>query len=134
MGFILPHSLATRIIPRFWFGEKSDFSIVSHSLEELPYFFYPYYLLLGSSGLYHMAHGVAVAQQVLGIRKPDKGGWRTVVQSARFKILIGVGIVGLTSAVLAFGGWYYEPLRHRYPLWTEVGKVLAGEKVPTSHV
>ncbi|UJR80971.1 hypothetical protein [Sandaracinus amylolyticus] len=74
---------------------------VSFALWWQPVFFYPYFLLLGSAGLYHTLFGLSRAARLLGVRVPRVG--------ARARpIAVGALVGAVSLAVLAWGGWLYD--------------------------
>eukprot|EP00027_Filamoeba_sp_ATCC50430_P014908 CAMPEP_0168569942 /NCGR_PEP_ID=MMETSP0413-20121227/16451_1 /TAXON_ID=136452 /ORGANISM="Filamoeba nolandi, Strain NC-AS-23-1" /LENGTH=204 /DNA_ID=CAMNT_0008602521 /DNA_START=97 /DNA_END=708 /DNA_ORIENTATION=- len=100
--FIGGHVFFTRG-PFFKMGVPGNFGVVANGLFNLPVIFYPYYTLLGISGLYHLTYGAIQASKVLGYKPP---AW-TSVRSRTFWTWIGFGSAFLFSAVLAFGGNYF---------------------------
>ena len=100
--FIFGHIAATRL-PALLADAPPFFGGVSFSMHFAPWWFYPYYALLGIAGLYHAFYGIPVALGVLGVRAPQlvrrgPGFWAPVTA--------GAGVI--VAAVLAFGGFLYE--------------------------
>lgn len=95
---IVGHIAATRlpsVIDGVWLG----FAGLTFSMEWMPGIFYPYYVVLGLTGLYHGSYGAYLALRSLGVRLPTvtaMGGWATVPLVVA-SLLIGLG-------VLSFGG------------------------------
>lgn len=75
------------------------FAGLSFTLEYVPGYFYPYYLLFGSAALYHGINGLAIAAARLGWRVPLEG-----------RMLAGATLAGtalMLIALLGFGGVLY---------------------------
>jgi len=106
---IIGHVAATRL-PYVLYGKLADFSLVAWSLKMWPFAFYPYYILLGSCGLYHLSFGIQQAAKVFDIKLPKA----ISPKKKLFWVGIGVGAVALISAVLAFGGAYFEIPKERF--------------------
>jgi hypothetical protein len=62
-------------------------------------YFWPYYLLLGVAGWYHLVHGLSTAAAVF--RLP---GATALARPAVFRGLVGAGALALLLGVLGFGG------------------------------
>ncbi len=69
----------------------------------MPWFFYPYYGLLGIAGLYHLFYGVPVALGVLGVAAPQ-----SIRRGPGFWLPVGTGALVIVIALLGFGGLLYE--------------------------
>lgn len=97
--FIAGHVTAVRFLPAI-FGIRPRFEGVAFSLELLPGYFYPYYLLLGLAGAYHGLNGLAIAAARLG--RP--------VSLPRTWLYAGAGAAGVLTlvALLAFGGVLFD--------------------------
>ena len=118
------HVIATRG-PSLLLGKLVDMSYLSYSIAILPLFFYPYYMLLGVAGLYHLTNGVISVLRILNIRLP-KGV--TAPYSRMFWIWIGLcGIITLVS-ILSIGGNIFELDTSRFNEW----KIFASRYVPES--
>lgn len=100
--FIFGHIGATRL-PALLADAPPFFGGVSFSMHFAPWFFYPYYTLLGIAGLYHAFYGIPAALGVLGVRSP-----RVIRKGAGFWMPVTVGAGIIVAAVLAFGGFLYE--------------------------
>ncbi len=99
--FVFGHIAATRI-PALLADAPPFFGGVSFSLHYKPWWFYPYYGLLGIAGLYHVFYGVPVALGVLGVRAP-----RAIRRGAGFWVPVSVGAAIIVTALLGFGGVLY---------------------------
>ena len=97
--FIAGHVTAVRFLPAA-FGIRTGFDGIAFSLEFLPGYFYPYYLLLGLAGAYHLMNGLLVAAGRLGFRVPVSARW----------VYAGAGAAGALTlaALLGFGGVLFE--------------------------
>ena len=100
--FVFGHMAATRL-PALLVDAPPFFGGVSFSLHYLPWFFFPYYALLGIAGLYHLLYGVPVALGVLGIRAPQ-----AMRRGPGFWIPVSAGAAMIVVALLGFGGALYE--------------------------
>ncbi len=98
MIVIAGHVAAVRLIPAT-FGIRPGFEGVAFSLQFLPGYFYPYYLLLGLAGAYHGFNGFIVAAGRLGLQLRVAGRWSYAVAggAAAFTLV----------ALLAFGGMLF---------------------------
>jgi len=121
--FVGGHIVAARIIPLI-FNDKADFTLMSFSLEHWPLLFYPYFFVLGSSGVYHMAHGLVQAKQVLISSKND---WRKTTESTIFRVLVGITAISVASGILAFGGKYFSVNKSRYDVWYKLYNTIYPE-------
>lgn len=99
--FVFGHAAATRL-PALLADAPPFFGGVSFSLHFLPWFFYPYYGLLGIAGLYHAVYGIPVALGVLGVRTPQ-----AIRRGPGFWIPVGFGAAIIVTALLGFGGALY---------------------------
>jgi len=93
---VFGHALATRGVS-FFFGPFAEFAGVSFSLWWVPAYFYPYYFLLFMAGLYHGTMGAAMLLQRLGV-------WRSHPSSRIHAVVLGVGAIGVSLSLVAFGG------------------------------
>jgi succinate dehydrogenase/fumarate reductase cytochrome b subunit len=100
--FVFGHMAATRL-PALLADAPPFFGGVSFSLHFMPWFFYPYYALLGIAGLYHLFYGVPVALGVLGIRAPQ-----AIRRGPGFWIPVSAAATIIVLALLGFGGVLYE--------------------------
>jgi succinate dehydrogenase/fumarate reductase cytochrome b subunit len=91
--FILGHVTATRGASLVY-SVYPEFAGVAFTLQWVPAYFYPYYLLLGLAGFYHAIHGLRVALPVLGVRLP--------AAALRRRALVAVVAVG---SLLLVAGW-----------------------------
>lgn len=100
--FVFGHIAATRL-PAVLADAPPFFGGVSFSLHFLPWFFYPYYALLGIAGLYHAFYGIPVALGALGVRAP-----RWIRRGPGFWVPVAIGAAIVLTALLGFGGALYE--------------------------
>jgi len=100
--FVFGHMAATRL-PALLVDAPPFFGGISFSMHFIPWFFYPYYALLGIAGLYHLFYGVPVALGVLGIRAPQ-----SIRRGPGFWLPVGTGALVIVIALLGFGGVLYE--------------------------
>lgn len=100
--FVFGHIAATRL-PALLADAPPFFAGVSFSLHFMPWWFYPYYALLGIAGLYHTFYGIPVALGALGVHAPQ-----AIRRGAGFWVPVGVGAVVIVTALLGFGGVLYE--------------------------
>lgn len=99
--FIFGHMAATRL-PALLADAPPFFGGVSFSLHFMPWWFYPYYGLLGIAGLYHLFYGIPAALAVLGIRAPQ-----AIRRGPGFWLPVGAGAIMIVLALLGFGGVLY---------------------------
>ncbi|MBT8467896.1 MAG: hypothetical protein KJN97_04010 [Deltaproteobacteria bacterium] len=99
--FVFGHMAATRL-PALVADAPPFFGGVSFSLHYMPWFFYPYYALLGIAGLYHLFYGVPAALGVVGIRAPQ-----AIRRGPGFWIPVTTGAAMIVVALLGFGGVLY---------------------------
>jgi len=100
--FIFGHIGATRL-PALLADAPPFFGGVSFSMHFAPWWFYPYYGLLGIAGLYHAFYGIPVALAALGVRAP-----RFIRRGLGFWVPVTAGAGVIIAALLAFGGFLYE--------------------------
>ena len=100
--FVFGHMAATRL-PALLADAPPFFGGVSFSMHFMPWFFYPYYGLLGIAGLYHLFYGVPVALGVLGVAAPQ-----SIRRGPGFWLPVGTGALVIVIALLGFGGLLYE--------------------------
>ncbi|HSN84915.1 MAG TPA: hypothetical protein VLS88_20205 [Polyangiales bacterium] len=100
--FVFGHIAATRL-PAVLADAPPFFGGVSFSLHFLPWFFFPYYALLGIAGLYHAFYGIPAALGMLGVRAPQ---WTRRGPGFWGPVTVGAAIV--VTALLGFGGALYE--------------------------
>ncbi|MCA9708461.1 MAG: hypothetical protein KDK70_21605 [Myxococcales bacterium] len=101
LAFVFGHFAATRV-PSLVDGTWLGFAGLTFSIELLPAFFYPYYVMLALCGLYHGGYGSYLALRSLGVRLPTVarlGAWG--------RVPLYVGSVLLVLGVLSFGGHLY---------------------------
>ena len=104
---IIGHIFAVRG-PSWFFDLYPQFAGLAFSIDFAPYYFYPYYFLLGLGGFYHMLNGLSIAL-------PRLGGSMPLSTQVLRRVTWGAG--GLTvAALLGFGG-----------LWTDVGDPYQSE-------
>lgn len=112
--FVLGHVAATRL-PSLLDGAWIGFAGLSLTMQQLPGWFYPYYVLLGLCGLYHGSYGAYLALRALGVRLPSiaRLGARAYVPLAAAALLVVLG-------VLSFGGLFYsieDPRKAAFAGW-----------------
>jgi len=100
--FIWGHVAATRG-PSLLMNIESGFTAISFTFASLPYFFYPYYAMLGLSGLYHTVNGAMLAASIFGVRVPQglrygPGFWVPVGAASALLLL---GLAGLSGNLYA---------------------------------
>jgi succinate dehydrogenase/fumarate reductase cytochrome b subunit len=102
MVFIVGHVGATRL-PPLLAGAYPEFEGVAFTFQFLPLWFYPYYVLLALSGLFHAAIGLPLALAALSVRvRPElRRGARFWLPVYAFAALVLLGVAGL-------GGLLYE--------------------------
>jgi succinate dehydrogenase/fumarate reductase cytochrome b subunit len=100
--FVFGHMAATRL-PALLADAPPFFGGVSFSLHFMPWWFYPYYALLGIAGLYHLFYGVPVALGTLDVRAPQ-----AIRRGPGFWLPVGAGALIIVMALLGFGGVLYE--------------------------
>ncbi len=118
MLVILGHILAVRG-PSVFFDVYPGFAGLAFSIEFLPGFFYPYYLLLGMAGFYHALNGSGIALQRLRGRSGGRIGelgWRFVLPQRRLAIASSVAALVMVVSLLGFGG-----------VWFDVGDVASSD-------
>jgi succinate dehydrogenase/fumarate reductase cytochrome b subunit len=93
--FIVGHVAAVRGVPMLY-DVFPQFAGLAWSMQFAPYYFYPYYFLLGMAGLYHGANGLVIAAGRLG--------WRLPVSSRGLGSITAVGAVLMILALLSLGG------------------------------
>lgn len=127
---IVGHVLATRVAPTLATGPtatgKADFSFLAYATLAAPYFFWPYYLMLGMAGSIHLGLGLHLASRVLGRRLAgaSTGGHggpsvARLVAVFGFTAIVTAGVFG----ILARAG---DAPRHRFPEY----KALADKLLP----
>ncbi len=97
--FIWGHFLATRG-PSLFAGIEIGFSTITYTFAWLPYWFYPYYVGLALSGLYHGVNGALLAASIFGARVPrglryGPGFWLPFGAAATMVLLGVAGLAGL---------------------------------------
>ncbi len=100
--FIAGHTLATRGASVVY-GVYPEFEGLSFTLWWIPAFFYPYYITLALSGLYHGANGLLIALSTFFRPVPDR-----IRQGWRFWVPVGFAGVALVLGLFALGGQLFE--------------------------
>lgn len=118
------HVVATRS-PSLIYGRETDMTFLTFSLAALPWFFYPYYVGLGFSGLYHLGHGSLAALRIVGV---GLGKGATAPRSRPFWTFAAASAVIALSSILAIGGQLYPLDMTRFADW----RALAAELMPAS--
>lgn len=100
--FALGHFAATRGTALV-FGTAPQFAGVAWTFEWMPFYFWPYYTLLGLCGWYHAVHGLATAGALLHLR------WLAWLRRPlAFQLAVGAGVIGVVLGVLSFGGVLFD--------------------------
>jgi len=119
---IFGHIIATRG-PSVVRGVHPEFIGLNFSLTSVPYFFFPYYVLLALSGLYHGVNGAMVALTALRVRVPEP-----LRRGPIFIATLSVGALLLVIGVLSIGGVIFpvtsDPEHPFARLITELGASL----------
>lgn len=116
---IIGHVLATRIAPTLATGPtatgKADFSFLAFATLAAPYFFWPYYLMLGVAGSLHLGLGLHLASRVLIRRSaapaPGTHGGPSVARLVAvfgFTAMVFAGVFGILARAK-------DAPRHRFP-------------------
>jgi succinate dehydrogenase/fumarate reductase cytochrome b subunit len=98
---IVGHVAATRLLPTFGEGPtatlRADFSFLAYSLVNWPWFFVPYYFVLGTSGAIHLGLGVGQAAGLLsGKRLPARWVLRvSYLATAVLALGVTLGVYGM---------------------------------------
>jgi hypothetical protein len=127
LALIVPHALATRVIPVLVLDPPSvvDETYASATTMVLyPGAFHLYYAILGVAGAYHAAHGAASANRRLGLL--DQSDRTTRISAA-------VASVAMVSAVLAMSGIYFPVNLSRLPLFYPALKAANPFLPPLEH-
>jgi hypothetical protein len=93
------HVLAVRGSSWFY-GVYPEFAGLAFSIDAVPGYFYPYYLLLGVAGLYHGLNGAAIAAGRLG--------WRFALPGPVLARATAAGGVLTLLALGGLGGWFFD--------------------------
>jgi hypothetical protein len=111
---IVGHIFATRFQQTLFNPElDGDFALATYTLVHNGAFFFPYYFLFGSLGLFHLSFGFLKAfDLILGTRIHRK-----ITESAAFYFLMTVGSALIMSILLAFAGYYFDVQSPRVDLW-----------------
>jgi len=98
--FILGHVAATRG-PSLLLGIYPEFEGVSYSFVIAPYWFYPYYVVLGLAGVYHALSGLSLGVGTLGVKVPPRlrQGWGFWAPIGAASTLVLVGVLGLAGVL-----------------------------------
>lgn len=100
--FVLGHAFATRGVALL-FDAPLGFDGLAFTMVSAFAYFFPYYLLLGGAGLYHMLNGLSLALPRLGLRTPP---------AARSGRLVGAvwlaGVLALALGVASFAGAFHD--------------------------
>jgi succinate dehydrogenase/fumarate reductase cytochrome b subunit len=107
------HAIATRG-PGLIAGEPADFSFLTFSLVQAPWIFYPYYVLFGIAGAYHLVNGTLAALPVLRVHLSQR--W-LAPGARRFWVPAGVLAALVACGVLALGGAFFEVDTSRFSTW-----------------
>ncbi|GAB5452167.1 MAG: hypothetical protein Hals2KO_24950 [Halioglobus sp.] len=101
------HILAVRG-PSWFFDVYPGFAGISFTMDFAAWYFFPYYLLLGTAAFYHGLNGAGIALSRLGLGSPASGN---TLRNASI-----LAAVATAAALLAFAG-----------VWTETGDPYASE-------
>ena len=97
--FIGGHIVAVRG-PSWFYDIYPGFAGVAFSMEFAAWYFFPYYLLLGTAGFYHAFNGGGIALSRLGVKAPA---------SSRLLRNTSILAAGTTAAaLLAFAGVWFD--------------------------
>lgn len=95
---VVVHMAATRGAS-FFFGVYPEAAGVSFAFAWLPYFFWPYYLLLALSGLVHLGYGAPRAMATLRRTGDRSASSRPLALSLMVgAVLVALGVIGLSGA------------------------------------
>jgi succinate dehydrogenase/fumarate reductase cytochrome b subunit len=118
--FIVPHVVATRLIPLWKLGDSSliDYTLITHSaLHYGRLLFYPYYAVFGLAGFYHLTLGAKEAWNRVGAKGTRvKVYSRNILRTGTGMFLVVGGAVLLAAFFEACGGHgvIQIPMRHTY--------------------
>lgn len=101
MAVIVGHVLAVRGASWF-FDVYPGFRGLAFTLDYLPGYFYPYYLLLGLAGFYHGCNGVGIALKRLGLKSEFR------IPSRELGFASAFAGIGMVAALLGMGGVLFE--------------------------
>lgn len=101
------HIMAVRG-PSWFYGIYPGFEGLAFSIDFAPYYFFPYYFLLGVAGFYHGLNGLSMALPRLGLRFP--------LETPLLLRTSGVYALIMFAALLGFAG-----------VWTDVGAPYESE-------
>lgn len=121
MLVIVGHILAVRGSSWF-FDVYPGFAGLAFSVAAVPGSFYPYYFLLGVAGFYHAANGSSIAAARLG--------WSLHLSNSRLGIGTALAAVGMSAALLGFGGWLFEVGDPWQSDFAALALELVGERAP----
>lgn len=110
LAMVVGHIIATRG-PSLVLGVYPESLGLAFSLQWIPLWFWPYYALLGLSGVAHLGYGVPRALSVVR-RHADRSA-----SSRPLAIALGVAGVAVLVGLLGIGGLLYEigdPFAHAY--------------------
>lgn len=104
---IIGHVLATRVAPTLMRCEglpcSADFSYLAYATLWVPWFFWPYYLLLGLCGALHLGFGLYLARRILlpgGAPQADSGAARLQTFAAiALSMIVLAGVLGILLRV-----------------------------------
>lgn len=97
--FIGGHIFAVRG-PSWFAGVYPGFEGLAFSIDFAPYYFFPYYFLLGVAGFYHATNGVSVALGRLGVPLGISG--------SALRTSTAVAAVLMVTALLGFAGAFFD--------------------------
>ena len=99
---VVGHVLAVRG-PSWFFDVYPGFAGLAFSIDYLPGFFYPYYLLLGMAGFYHGLNGVGIAARRLGM-----GAGFGPLPARGVAVASGFAALMTIAALLGLGGIWFD--------------------------
>jgi succinate dehydrogenase/fumarate reductase cytochrome b subunit len=112
---IVGHVIATRGSSLFYGVYLGEIGL-RFSLAWLPWFFIPYYALLGVAGVFHAAQGVPVALGILRTRVPA-----VVTRPSTFWPAVAIATFAVVLGVAGLAGWIYE--QHGDPFQSEFAQL-----------
>lgn len=117
--FVFGHIAATRGPSLLW-GIYPEFEGVSYSFVLAPYWFYPYYVLLGLAGVFHGGRGALLAAASLGAKVPASlrkgvGFWAPIAVAGTLVVLGVMGLGGVLYDVPDASQHPFARLAHELP-------------------
>lgn len=101
---ILGHVLATRIAPLLSTGPTAtgaaDFSFLAYATLWAPWFFWPYYLLLGLCGSLHLGFGLYLSAKILRLRSGVSSSGQSRLETSATLVLSMFVLCGVLGILL----------------------------------